>query len=156
MCMNASALMSTNGLQGLQAGATIFEGLSRRSYSRAQADELDRQAAGERDTGVAQAERILRAAKRERGAARAATAASGAAINEFSLIAEDEIQRGAESDAAMAILTGNRRARSLGRSADSLRDAGGNALAGSILSASADAYRGWRGAKKPDTGGLWS
>lgn len=58
------------------------------------------------------AENILRATSRRVGEARAATAASGVKIDQFSVINENAIQEAGESDAAMTILNGKMAARS--------------------------------------------
>lgn len=141
MCFSAATMMA------LQAGSTIFSGINSNDAAQGQADQLNGQAAGERDAAQAQAAKILQATRRERGAARAAIAASGTALDEFALINEQNIQGLGESDAAMTILTGERRGRVLDSQASQTRDTGRNALLGSVLKAGGQFMNGWKGAK---------
>lgn len=132
-----------------QVGGTVLQGYQARKAANAEAGGKDAQATAERDAGQAQAERILRATSRERGAARAQIAANGTALDEFALLNEYEIQKAGESDAAMAILTGQRRGRTLSAEAAYTRAAGRNALTTSLLRGGRQAYSGWKGAKGP-------
>ncbi|MFT3720416.1 hypothetical protein [Pseudorhodoferax sp.] len=141
MCIGATGLMA------LQAASAAGGMVSNLMAGNAQARQLEAQAAGERDTGVAQAERILRATRRERGAARAGIAASGTALDEFSLINEQAIQEAGEMDAAMSILTGQRRARATQTQAAAARAEGRIGAMGSLLNGVAGVYSGWKGAK---------
>lgn len=98
------------------------------------------------DASRAQAKNILRETERRRGAARAATAASGARIDEFSLANEQEIMQAGETDAAMTILTGERAQRAKAIEAKMDMAKGMNDLGGSLFSA-ASSVGNWRGAK---------
>lgn len=128
------------------AGSQMLGGIGRMAYQNSVAAQNRIDAAGELDTAQAQAERILRATERQRGAARAATAASGAAIDEFALGTEREILAAGETDAAMTILTGERRARSLNHQAE-MREAAGLFAMGSSLFDAASTIKGWKGIK---------
>lgn len=132
-----------------QAGGSLLHGMGQNAAARAQASQLEYEAAGERDTAKVHAERILKATRKERGAARAQIAANGTALDEFALINEQGIQEAGELDAAMAILTGERRGRSLEAQARMTRAAGRNAFLGSIVRAGGQLYSGWKGAKAP-------
>lgn len=94
------------------AGAAVSVGTA--GYAAKQRTEADEQnAAYEKDAAKEQAERIMRARKRQVSAARAATAASGTKLDEFSMINTNEIERLGASDEQMTLLTGERRGRSL-------------------------------------------
>lgn len=77
-------------------------------------DQQDAQdAAYEKDAAVAQAENISRARRKQVAAARAATAASGTALDTFSEINTSEIEREGGLDEQMTLLSGDRRSRSM-------------------------------------------
>lgn len=128
-------------------GSQIGGGIAKQGYGEAQDKLAQADANYTRDAGVQQAERIMRAARREKSAARAATAASGTRIDEFSTINEQEIDTAAGLDAAMAVLTGQRRARTTEFSGGMMRAAGNADLTGSLFSAGSTAWRGWKGGK---------
>lgn len=128
----------------MQAGNSVAGGISSAATAYQRAGQYDLAAAGELDAGAAQAEKILRITKRERGAARAAIAANGTKLDEFALQNEQDIQQAGETDAAMAILTGKRRAAQLQTTADGTRSAGLYSAAGGFASA----VSGWKGAKE--------
>jgi hypothetical protein len=136
-------------MTAMKAGGTMLQGYGEMSAANMEAGQLRMEAAGERDAAQAQAERILRATRKERGAARAALTASGTALDEFALINEEDIQLRGEMDAAMATLTGARRARSLETKASLKASAGRNAFLGSLVSGGSSLYDGWKGAKEP-------
>jgi hypothetical protein len=81
-----------------------------------QANERDAEArqdaAKEKDAAKAHAENISRARRKQVASARAATAASGTALDEFSEINTNDIERSGALDEQMTLLTGNRRAES--------------------------------------------
>jgi hypothetical protein len=144
----------TGVMEGLKAGAGLFqmvgqlqEGQSRQAYHEAQASFAIADAAGERDVADQTADRILRATAKRRSEARAATAGSGARIDAFSQRVEDEIQTAGETDAAMSILTGARKARVLERGGQMQQAAGQNAVTESLLNATRTGLN-WKGAKK--------
>ena len=139
MCTGAEMLMMT----GTAAGglASYEQGKTQNVLSQVDA-------AYERDAATQQADRILRAARTQKGAARAATAASGARIDEFSLGVEQEIDMLANQDAAMTILTGKRRSDTIQRSGAMAQKAGANKFNASLFSTGAQGYSNWKGAKK--------
>ena len=141
MCTGMESL--TLGQQ-IQMGGTALGGVSQYLYHDAQATQAKADAVTTRDAAAAQAERILRATDRERGRARAATAASGAQIDDAALRVEADITRAGETDAAMTILSGERQARSSEIGARMQRASGLSAISSSAISA---AYSGWKGAK---------
>lgn len=64
----------------------------------------------ERDAAKAQAENIVRARRKQAASARAATAAAGTKLDEFSEINTSEIEREGGNDEQMTLLSGERRA----------------------------------------------
>ncbi len=139
------------GAEGLMMTGQVLGGLSRNAQGSAQADLAEADALYEIDAAQQQAEKIQRAARRERGAARAATGASGARIDEFALEPETEIDALAGEDAAMSILSGERRARSLRFSGAAAKRAGRNDLTASLFRAAGTGFDGWKNARKPVT-----
>lgn len=137
------------GAEMLMMGGTVAGGLASADQGKAQNALARLDAAYERDAATQQADRILRAARTQKGTARANTAASGARLDEFSLGAEHEIDMLANQDAAMTILTGKRRAQSMELSGQNAKRAGENKLMGSLFSAGSQGYSNWKGAKKP-------
>jgi hypothetical protein len=130
-------------------GGQVMSGISQSAQGSAQASLARAEAMQERDTAAQEAQMIMRAVRRQQGAARAATAASGARIDEFSMGAEDEIGQLGAQDAAMTILTGNRRAAGLEFRADTARRAGRNEATASLFRATAYGISGWKGSKGP-------
>jgi hypothetical protein len=111
------------------------------------------QAAEESQAAEDHARAIRDATRRRVGAARAATAASGTALDEFSTINTREIENLGGSDEAMTILTGRRRSSALSRQADNEQSAGLFDAFGGLAQAGGSAYSGWKGAKGPKGGG---
>lgn len=120
----------------LQAGSSIVQGEQEQKLANARAEMTDRQAAQERDAAVAQAEKFRRAGKRQASAADAAYAASGVSVGVGSPVRiNEEIQRDAEEDAYMNILTGKRRGDTLETESRLSRQAGRNAKAAGNMGA---------------------
>lgn len=96
------------------------------------------------------AAKLRNATRRAVGSARAATAGSGVALDEFSNIVTDDIERRGAQDEATAVLSGEQQAietilrGSMARNA-AYGDAGGTLLKGAI-------YSGWKGVKKDAPG----
>lgn len=134
------------GAEFMMAG-TLAKGVSEVAYSETQRTLGKADAAAERDAAAQQADRIMRATQRQRGAARAATAASGARIDAFSLANEQEIIEAGETDAAMVILGAERRGKALDIQSRFRRAAGYNAMASSLFGA-AGQYKNWVGTKQ--------
>lgn len=137
------------GAEMLMMGGTVAGGLASAEQGKTQNELARVDAAYERDAATQQADRILRAARTQKGAARAATAASGARLDEFSLGVEQEIDTLANQDAAMTILTGKRRAESTELAGRQAKKAGENKFAASLFGAASQGYSNWKGAKKP-------
>lgn len=129
----------------LKMGGQALQGVSSYASAGANADALAGDAESERAAASRQASLILKSAERTRGAARAATAASGARVDEFSLPNEDEIIRAGEVDASMALLSGERRARSLEKQASQQKQGGGMAALSSLFSIGSSYFGGnWK------------
>jgi hypothetical protein len=135
---------NTSTGQWIKMGGQAIQGVSALASSNANAAALTGDAGSERAAATRQATLVLKNAERVRGAARAATAASGARVDEFSLMNEDEIMQAGEIDAAMAILTGERRARALEESASQQKQAGGMAALTSLFSIGSTFMGGWK------------
>jgi|GEM_PF-2865721 len=151
MSFGTSAFTSAIGGAGtvMAVGGQILGGMAQKAQGSAQASLARAEAMQERDTAAQEALIIMRAARRQQSAARAATAASGVRLDEFSMGVEDEIGQLASQDAAMTILSGNRRAQGLEFRADTARRAGRSQAAASLFSAAATGYSGWKGSKGP-------
>lgn len=150
MCFNevSTALGQLSPGTTLQAVGNVATGFSRLAQGDAQRSLARADAMYERDAARQQAEMILKAGRREQGAARAATAASGVRLDEFSDIPVDEIRSAAAQDAAMTMLSGNRRARSLEFSGDAAGRAGRAGMTESLFRAGSVAYTGWKNPKR--------
>ncbi len=136
MCISASTIMLGSTL--MQGASSLLYGSAQMSMARADAD-------AQRDAARSEAEKIMRATRSRVGEARAATAASGARVDDWALGVEQEILTAGETDAANTILTGERRARSImvdGR----MQQAAGMMGAAESLFSGAYQIRGWKGA----------
>lgn len=130
----------------MMALGTVGQGVSGLFAADAKAQMAQAEGAMQMDASRVQARNILRETERRRGAARAATAASGARIDAFSLANEQEILQAGETDAALEILSGQRAQRAKSIEAKMDRAKGLNELGSSLFSASAS-LGNWRGAK---------
>jgi len=139
--------LGTSG-QNMQLAGTAAQGVASVAYAEAQYQMAKTDAASERAAAADQAALILKATLRQRSAARAATAASGAKIDAFSLMNEQEILQAGETDAAMTILSGERRAKTHMIGGKAARAAGLQSAASSMFSASSQ-IKGWKGIKTP-------
>lgn len=127
----------------LQAGSSIVQGEQQQEMYDAQAKIAERQSAQEADAAVAQAEKFRRAGKRQASAADAAYAASGVSVGVGTPVRVNEsIQRDAEEDAYMNILTGKRRLQSGQEEAALNRRAGKNALTAGYMGAATSLLSG--------------
>lgn len=148
MC-NGTEVLSMVGA-GATALGQVSQGNASASFGRAQEHLAEADALYTEDAARHQAELILRAAQRQKGAARAATGASGARIDEFALAAEDEIEQLSQEDAAMTILSGQRQGRSIRYGGTMARLAGENERSASLFRAGGslmEGLSGWKGAK---------
>jgi hypothetical protein len=102
------------------------------------------------------AKRILRETARRKGAARAATAASGTRLDEFSLGVEQEIDEAGETDAAMTKLGGKRRGDALRLQGKYAQSAGMGQFGGSLITGAYQAgnWRGTKGTRTNDITGV--
>lgn len=108
-----------------------------------------------REAAMEHAANLRRATRREVGSARAATAASGAALDEFSTIITDDIERKGAVDEANAILSGERAALSAHLQGATAKGAAYGDAYGTLLKGAA--YSGWKGVKNGDeSGALYS
>lgn len=133
----------------MMAIGQIGQGVSGMFAGDARAAMAEAEGAMQMDAARVQARNILRETERRRGAARAATAASGARIDEFSLGNEQEIVQAGQTDAALEILSGKRAQQAKAIEAMMDRAAGRSKLYGSLFSASPSLGK-WRGAKQPN------
>ncbi len=112
------------------------------------------------DAALQHARKLRKLTAREVSGARASTAASGVALDEFSLINTMAIDEAGEQDAAVAILNGDRQARSVrnsgqqaarGLDIDSKNStrASRDAFMSGIVGAAGKGYSGWKGAQNP-------
>jgi hypothetical protein len=131
---------------------TIMKGIGEYYDQRMRSELATTDALMERQYATLQAKRILAATERQRGAARAATAASGARIDQFSLVSETDIVEAGETDAAMSILSGEMAGRGLERKSRAHRRAATDAAATTLFNAYGQTS-GWKGAKGPTSSG---
>lgn len=125
MGIETIALAALAGGTVLGAAGSIAQGNQQRDLAEAQAEQAERQAAQERDAAVASAERIRRAGRRQSKEADAAYASSGVSVGVGTpVVVNEAINRDAEEDAYMTILTGKRRGRTLDEEAELHRRAG--------------------------------
>lgn len=125
----------------VSAGGAVYS-------AKQQQDRYDQEAANEKDAAKAHAEMIAAAVRKEKGAARAAMAASGTTLDEFSTINTDDIERMGASDEAMTLLSGARRARSLEYAGDAAYDAAKFEAIGGMMRSGGNAYGNWKGGKR--------
>lgn len=113
---------------------TARKGAAEKQAQNEAANSLDYQAAVERDNALAEAQAVRRQGRRDLGTTVATIGASGIKIGDGSAgDAERQVMQDSETDAAMAILNGERAARGLNSQAGSRRRAGREAqLAGNI------------------------
>lgn len=115
----------TMTLATVQAVGAVQQGRAAKSQAYGEARQMDYQAAVERDNAAAEAAVIRRMGERARGETLAGAAASGIKIGEGSALdAERQVMEDAATDEYLALLTGDRNARSLEASASQRRAAG--------------------------------
>lgn len=151
----STGLVASLGGWGTIAGVSglALSGLSSYQSQRDRAIASGEQAGYAAATAAQQAQSVRRQGRREVSAARAAIAGNNTALDEFSLINTREIERAAEQDAQMTILSGRRESDSLARQASSYSSAAGYGLGSSLLSAGGQAYTGWKGAQQVSLAG---
>lgn len=120
--------------------ATVAQGEATADAANAQAQQSLNEGAYRDDAAKAQAERIRRAGRAQRGEAKAALAASGAKLGEGTpLEIEKTIAERSEEDALSAILSGNRAQRSAREESDLFVKRGESARTSSYASAASTA-----------------
>lgn len=124
----------------VSAGAGVYAAKQRSEAS-------EQEALNEKDDAQQHAENIMRARRKQVGAARAAMAASGTQLDSFSEINTSDIERGAANDEYITLLNGTRRARSVTSGNDADESAAKLNGIGDLLSAGYQV--GW---KKPKGG----
>lgn len=159
----------------VSAGGAIYSGIQQANAAEAQQDMLDAQAAQQRADAQAakeqaevNADKIRKAADKQRSKVRAQMAASGVNVGAGSAVTiADQVRREGEEDALTEILSGQRTGRRLEQGAinsttqgslvaaegRAARTAGFISAGGTLLSAGAKGYDGWkRAADAPYTG----
>lgn len=146
----STGLVASLGGWGTIAGVSglALSGIGNFQSQRDRAIASGEQAGYAAATAAQQAQSVRHQGAREVSAARAAIAGNNTALDEFSLINTREIERAAEQDAQMTILSGRRESDSLARQASSYSSAAGYGLGSSLLSAGGQAYTGWKGAQQ--------
>jgi hypothetical protein len=138
---------------GISALGAIQQGQARKQEADARAVQTLNEGLYRQDAAQAQAEKIRKAGRAQRGEAKAALAASGVKLGEGTPLEIDKtISTNVEEDALSAILSGKRAMSSATQEASLLQTAGDNAVtnsyfnaAGSVLGAARDYYKGnWR------------
>jgi hypothetical protein len=118
-------LTITMASAGFSAAGSISQGQAAKQQAYGEAGQLDYQAAVERDNAAAEAGIIRRMGQRARGETLAGAVASGIKIGEGSALdAERQVMEDAAIDEQLALLTGDRNARSLEASAAQRRASG--------------------------------
>jgi hypothetical protein len=146
MCISAGMMMALS--TGVSIVGQLQQGQAAKAAANAQARADELQAAQQRDAAMQEADRIRKAGEKTKGAARAQMAANGIDVNSGTAITiEDDIGQGAESDAQMTLLTGNRRGAALDFSASQERARGRNAVTGSVLGSISTGLTGWKGVR---------
>lgn len=141
------------GIEIAMLGAAAFSAVGQVQAAGDNSQARYLQAAEETQAAEDHARAIRDATRRRSGAARAAMAASGTALDEFSTVNTNEIERLGGSDEAMTILTGRRRDSALRRQADNEEQGGLFDAAGGLVGAGVSAYSGWKGSKGSGAGG---
>ncbi|KDE91036.1 hypothetical protein D7Y57_05170 [Stenotrophomonas maltophilia] len=140
------------GALALSAGAAVYQGEQQSKYNNYLAAQAEADSRAERGAAQVEAERILKASKRQRSEAVAALAASGVDVNSSTALKiDEEISRGAAEDAFLTLTGGNDRAARLNAEAAGARYAGQQARTSgyinagtSLLSSGSSIARGWK------------
>lgn len=139
----------------LAAGAAVHQAQTQSNYNEYLSNQAQADARAEAGAAQVEAERIRKAAKKQRGEAIAALAASGVDVNSSTALKIDQdITRDSEEDAGLSILGGQYRGRVLNAEAQGYRSAASRArgagytgAATSLLQGGASAMRGWKMAR---------
>ncbi len=150
----------------MSVAGTLQQGRAQQRGANEDAALMEYQARVEQDNALADAKAIRRAGEKARGETLSGIVAAGVKVGEGSALdAERQVLQDTETDAAMAILNGERAARGLTNQAERTRRAGRDArsasylaAAGSLLSAGSQGLRasgfrsngpGWSGTQAP-------
>lgn len=139
MCTGVEIAMLAGA--AVSAGSAVQQGADQKAR-------YEQEALNEKDAAKAHAEMIARAVRREKGAARAAMAASGTQLDDFSTINTDDIEFMGSQDEAMTKLTGARRARSLEYAGDAAYQSAKFEAIGGMIRAGGSAYGNWKNSKR--------
>ena len=146
MCISAGMMMAIS--TGVSVVGQLQQGQAARAAANAEARQQEIAAAQERDAAMVEAARIRKAGERTAGAARAQLAASGIDVGSGTAVVIDEdITRGAYTDAEYTLLTGNRRGRAMDYSAAQSRARGKSAVTSSMLGSVTTGLQGWKAVK---------
>lgn len=127
LAITAATVQTVSGLE---------QGRKAKNAANQQAEQFDQQAAFERDNAEGEAARIRRAGMVQRGQTLGALAAAGVKIGDGSALdIERQVMEDYSRDEYMALLTGERNARSLSASAGQARQAGKDARRASYVNA---------------------
>lgn len=163
--MIATTTAITLGVLAASTAVTLYgqDTQAKQAEANAKFDASQAEADARAEAGAAEVEakRIRDAAKKQRGQAIAAAAASGVDVNSpTALKIDEEITSNAEEDAVLTILGGSDRARRLGQQADASRIGGRNARsagrvaqASTLLSAASTGYNGGNWKRAAPSGG---
>ena len=150
MCLSAAAVMAIS--TGVSVIGQLQQGQVTKQANDAKAQELSVAAEQSKVSAAEEAKRIRKAGEKTAGAARAALAGAGIAVDQGSAVnINEDIYRNSESDAMNTLLTGSNQATSYNRQAGMARSAGNDAVTSSILGSLTTAadggakYAGWKG-----------
>ncbi len=150
MCTGVEIALVASSVLG--AGAAYQQGQAQKSYNNYLANQANADARAEVGAAQVEAERIRKAAKKQRGEAIAALAASGVDVNSSTALKIDQqISRDSEEDAFLTLAGGADRAARLNAEASGSRmaasqagTAGALSAANSLLIGGSSLGRGWR------------
>lgn len=146
MCIAIGAMLPYLAMAG-----TAVSTIGAISQGMAQNDAAKADAESERYAADQHAAMIRRATRKQVGAARAAMAGSGTALDEFSMINTNDIERMGASDEAQTMLDGELKAMTLLQRGKQDSSASYQQAFGSLLQGAK--YTGWKGAKSPTKSG---
>lgn len=137
----------------IMAAGMLYKGISQANDAKMAGAMAEQDAQDARLQATIQAQRILRHTASVRGAARAATAASGARIDQFSLANEQDIQAAGETDAAMTILGGESQAKMSELRGSMYKQQAENAMTNTLFSIAGEGAKRWSGTIGTGSGG---
>lgn len=133
---------------GVMVVSSIAGGAAKKKAAKAEAAEMEYQAAAGREAAKEEAKLIRKAGSSARSTAKTQLAASGVDVNAGTAAQiQDQITADSEGDAFISILNGGRRADQLNRSAQYTRMGGEQAMQASVIQGAgqaAGAYSGWK------------